>query len=66
MIKDEWTDKRNRLLMTSIKSIMLVKFNLKDLDCFSFFNLILTKDNILSLVRKSEKYEKEIESSPEH
>lgn len=40
VIGAQWTDERNRLLIESIRNIILIKFNFNDLDCFEFFQMI--------------------------
>lgn len=56
MIGVQWTDERNRLLTESIKQIMTLKFNLKELDCANFFIMIKEEKEILSKVKSSQKY----------
>lgn len=56
LIGFQWTDERNRLLTESIKQIMTVKFNFKQLDCLDFFAMIREKKDVLSKVKSKEKY----------
>lgn len=56
LIGFQWTDERNRLLTESIKQIMILKFNLKELDCSNFFVMIKEDKETLSKVKSKEKY----------
>lgn len=56
LIGVQWSDERNRLLIESVRSILLIKYNFNDLDCFDFFKIILEKPEVLKKVKSNEKY----------
>ena len=56
LIKAQWTDERNRFLAKSIRSIILIKFNFNDLNCFDFYEMIRENNAILMKVKSGEKY----------
>lgn len=57
MINAQWTDERNRLKISSVKSILLLKYNMKHLDCIGFYDYVIKNTNLLSAISKSEKYD---------
>lgn len=42
----QWPDERNRLLIESIKSAAMVKYNFKGLSCLDFFDMILKNEKV--------------------
>lgn len=56
MIKAQWTDERNRLLIESVKSIILLKYNFKGVSCENFFNMIRNDQKFLEKIKSSDKY----------
>lgn len=56
IIKAQWSDERNRLLLESVKSIALLKYNFKDVSCENFFDMIRNDHNFLEKIKSSEKY----------
>lgn len=56
IIHAQWTDERNRLLLESVKSITVLKYNFKGVPCDKFFDLIRNDHVFLEKVKSSEKY----------
>lgn len=56
LIKSQWTDERNRLLIESVKSIALLKYNFKCVSCENFFYMIRNDRNFLERIRSGDKY----------
>lgn len=56
LIGIQWTDERNRLILESIRQLMIVKYNFKELDCLDFFKMIKDKKDVLLKVKSKEKY----------
>jgi len=57
MIGAQWTKERNCLNIESIKSIMSVTYNYRNITCKEFYNEIKSNNKLLSEVRSSKKYE---------
>lgn len=58
LIQAEWTKERNKLLTTSVKGLILTKFNFQNLDCCQFYDFILTQNidkNILVKIGQEDK-----------
>lgn len=52
----QWTNDRNRLLPESVKNLVLVQFNYKDITCDKFYDFCLHNKALLAAVRSNEKY----------
>lgn len=55
IVKDTWTDKRNRLLIENVKAELICSENLK-YDCNQFKSVIINNKKLLKSVISSEKY----------
>lgn len=56
MMNAKWTNERNRLLPESVKNLVMVQFNYKDLKCDKFYDFCLHNKALLAAVRSNEKY----------
>lgn len=56
LIGAQWTKERNKFKMSTIRSILTVVYNLKDLKCKSFKDLIINDKKYLALISSSKKY----------
>ena len=57
MMKATWTDQRNRLMPESIKKILVVQYNFKNLTCEQFYDYCLRNKGLLKEVRSKAKYD---------
>lgn len=57
LMNSQWTDDRNRLKVESVKSILLLQYNFKEISCQEFHDYILKNDELLKSVSCSEKYD---------
>ena len=57
MLRTQWTDERNRMLIETIKFTLIVKYNLKNKDCIEFYKDVCKNDVLLKEVHKSAKYD---------
>lgn len=57
LITTQWTDDRNRFKVESVKSLLLVQYNLKEFTCVSFYKYMLDKPKLLKEIGSSEKYQ---------
>lgn len=57
----QWTKERNRLTVSSVRALLLTQYNLKTLNCISFYELVIKDKTFLSEVSKSSKYVKKDE-----
>lgn len=53
-----WTDEKNRFLVDTIRSIIIVKQHFKNVTCTEFHTFLLEHPQLLKLISFSEKYEK--------
>jgi len=53
-----WTDEKNRFLVDTITSIIIVKQHFKNVSCTEFHTFLLEHPELLKLITSSEKYEK--------
>lgn len=58
LIAAQWTKERNRLLLSSIKGILMTTYNLRNMSCVQFYDFILLPENLklLNKIQSSEKY----------
>ncbi|XP_060835436.1 uncharacterized protein LOC132929545 [Rhopalosiphum padi] len=53
-----WTDEKNRFLVETIKSIIIVKTHFKNLSCNEFYNILLKETRLLDEIGSAQKYTK--------
>jgi len=53
-----WTDEKNRFLVETIKSILIVKTHFKNLSCNEFYNILLEETKVLDEISAAQKYTK--------
>lgn len=53
-----WTDEKNRFLVETIKSILIVKTHFKNLSCNEFYNILLKETRLLDEISSAQKYTK--------
>ncbi|XP_050063287.1 uncharacterized protein LOC126552619 [Aphis gossypii] len=53
-----WTDEKNRFLVESIKSIIIVKTHFKNLSCNEFYYILLKETRLLDEIGSAQKYTK--------
>jgi hypothetical protein len=53
-----WTDEKNRFLVDTIRSIIIVKQHFKNISCTEFHTFLLEHPQLLKIITSSEKYEK--------
>ena len=58
LINSQWSDERNRLLVETIRAIVMVQFNFKDLSCMDFKKYLQRSENqnLLKKIGDNEKY----------
>lgn len=56
LMRNQWTDSRNSLSPNSIKNILTVQFNFKNVTCTEFYD-IYCKTDLLKKIRSNEKYQ---------
>jgi hypothetical protein len=59
-INVQWSDERNKLDIESVKGIILVKYNFKDMTCVEFHKYLLSKPDLLRKISSKEKYLKAV------
>ena len=57
LMQTQWTDDRNRLNVSSIKSLLTVSYNLKGIKCKDFHAQLLQNNTLLRKIMSSLKYE---------
>lgn len=58
LIPQQWTKERNLLKTETVSSIVKIKYNFKDYNCIDFYKFLLSKEDILKAIGKTEKYQK--------
>lgn len=53
----QWTDERNRLLISSVRSILLVQYNFKHVNCSEFYDYVKSNSKLLAGISSSLKYD---------
>ncbi|KAL4123154.1 hypothetical protein QTP88_015377 [Uroleucon formosanum] len=53
-----WTDGKNRFLVETIKSIIILKTHFKNLSCNEFYNILLKETRLLDEIGSAQKYTK--------
>lgn len=58
LIKSQWTDERNQLSVSTVRSLISIKMNFKSYSCVEFYNYLMDPKNseLLRLIANSEKY----------
>ena len=58
LIKSQWTDERNRLLVATVRDLVIIKFNFKSFTCSQFYKYLLKPENsrLLRKIGDSSKY----------
>ena len=49
LMKSQWIDERNRLKLTSVKSILMIKYNGKDIVYVEFHNYLMNMNDLLKI-----------------
>lgn len=57
MMKSLWTDERNRLSPESVKNLLMVQYNFKNVCCENFYKYCLEDKNLLKEIRSKSKYD---------
>ncbi len=57
LMESQWTDKRNRMLVETIKNLVFVKFNIRNKSCLEFYEEVTRNKELLDQVGKSDKYD---------
>lgn len=66
LISGQWTKSRNRLKMSTVKNILTVVYNYKNISCSEFYNEIKFNDKLLNQISSADKYTTEKESESEN
>lgn len=53
-----WTDEKNRFLVETIKSIIIVKTHFSNYSCNDFYNILLKENKLLDAISSAQKYTK--------
>lgn len=61
-IASQWTKERNRFKVSTIRSILLISYNFKNIERNEFFKEIRNNRDFLREVQKSEKYDSDSEN----
>lgn len=56
LINGQWSKERNRLNVSSVKSLIQVQYNLKQISCSEFHNCLIKNDDMFRGISSSEKY----------
>lgn len=56
LIQAQWTKERNRLLVDSVKGIILTTYNFQAMDCADFYSYVLKCETLLEKIDKEDKY----------
>lgn len=57
LVNTQWTKERNRLLPTTVRGILLTKWNLRHLECDAFYKYMMADTSgLLNKISSSEKY----------
>ena len=59
-----WTDEKNRFLVETIKSIIIVKTHFSNYSCNDFYNILLKENKLLDAISSALKYTKIVEDQP--
>lgn len=51
-----WTDEKNRFIVPTIKSIIILKNHFKNYSCNDFYDFLLTQPKLLNAISSSQKY----------
>lgn len=57
LINTQWRKERNRLSVESVKSLILVQYNFKNMSCEDFYNYLLKNQDLLAKIGNSAKYD---------
>lgn len=60
LITSQWTKERKALEITTISSLIKLKY-FKNFNCSEFYKFLLTKKEVLIAIEKTEKYKKNLE-----
>jgi hypothetical protein len=56
LMTGQWTDDRSRFLVSTMKSVLTVKFNFSEMNCKEFFKYLQGKPKLLQQIASSSKY----------
>jgi len=57
LMQSQWTKERNKLLVESVKGLLLVQHNFKHMSCRDFHAYLMRKPKLLKALRSSNKYD---------
>ena len=56
LMQSQWTKERNKLSILTVKGILTLQYNFKDMCCSEFFSFLKSDKALLKRIRPSEKY----------
>ena len=56
LMQSQWTKERNKLSVATMKGILTLQYNFKDMCCSEFFSVLKSDKALLKRIRSSENY----------
>ena len=56
LMQNQWTKERNKLSVATMKGILTLQYNFKDMCCSEFFSFLKSDKAVLKRIRSLEKY----------
>lgn len=58
LMQSQWSKERNKLRPDSVKSILIVQYNLKDMSCEQFYSYLKQNPKLLNKIGSTQKYDR--------
>jgi len=57
LIQSQWTKERNKMTVDTIKGILTLQYNFRNMSCGEFYVFLNSNKTLLKKIRSSEKYD---------